>query len=53
MYDQRKEDHFDKLLSKYQCEFKKGFRAQHCLPAMIEKPRKSLDSRGACSCSFD
>ena len=29
MYDQLK-DHFDKLLSKYQCGFRKGFSTQHC-----------------------
>ena len=45
MYDQLK-DHFDKLLSKYQCGFRKGFSTQHCLLAMIEKQRKSLDSGG-------
>ena len=45
MYDQLK-DHFDKLLSKYQCGFRKGFSAQHFLLAMIEKLRKSLDSWG-------
>ena len=46
MYDQLK-DHFDKLLSKYQCEFRKGFSTQHCLPpAVIKKLRKSLDSGG-------
>ena len=43
MYDQLK-DYFDKLLSKYQCGFRKGFSTQHCLLAMIEKLRKSLDS---------
>ena len=46
MYDQLK-DHFDKLLSKYQCGFRKGFNTQHRLLAMIEKLRKSLDIRGA------
>ena len=46
MYDQLKDD-FDKLLSKYQCGFRKGFSTQHCLLAMIEKLRKSLDSGGA------
>ena len=45
-YDQLK-DHFDKLLSKYQCGFRKGFSTQHCLLAMIEKLRKSLDSVGS------
>ena len=45
MYDQLK-DHFDKLLSKYQCGFRKGFSTQHCLLAMIEKLRRGF------SCSF-
>ena len=27
----------------YQCGFRKGFNAQHCLVVMIEKWRKSLD----------
>ena len=36
VYDQLK-DHFDKLLSKYQCGFRKGFSTQHCLLGMIEK----------------
>ena len=36
MYDQLK-DYFDKLLSKYQCGFRKGLSTQHCLLAMIEK----------------
>ena len=43
MYDQLK-GHFDKLLSKYQCGFRKRFTTQHCLLAMTEKLRKSLDS---------
>ena len=42
-YDQLK-DYFDKILSKYQCRFRKGFSIQHCLLAMIEKLPKSLDS---------
>ena len=45
MYDQLK-DHFDKLLSKYQCGFRKGFSTQHCLLTIIEKLRKRLDSGG-------
>ena len=43
MYD-RLTDYFGKLLSKYQCEFRKGFSTQHCLLATIEKLRKNLDS---------
>ena len=46
MYDQLK-NHFNKLLSKYQCGFRKGFSTQHCLLAMIEKLRKSIESRRA------
>ena len=29
--------YFDMLFSKFQCSFWKGFNAQHCLLAMIEK----------------
>ena len=35
--------YFDMLFSKFQCSFWKGFNAQHCLLAMIEKWRKTLD----------
>ena len=54
MYDQLK-DYFDKLLSKYQCGFRKGFSTQHCLLAMIEKLRKSLEQSwaGDFSCPFN
>ena len=45
MYDQLN-DYFHKPLSKYQCRFRKGFSTQHCLLAIIEKLRKSLDSGG-------
>ena len=34
MYDHLK-DHFHRLLSKYQCEFRKGFSTRHCQLAMI------------------
>ena len=34
---------FEENLSDYQCGFRKGFNAQHCLVVMIEKWRKSLD----------
>ena len=33
--------YMDKFLSKYQCGFRKGYNAQHCLLAMIEKWKKS------------
>ena len=32
---------------KYQCGFRKGFNAQHCLVSMIEKWKESVDSGGA------
>ena len=35
-----------KLLSKFQCGFRKGFNAQHCLLVMIEKWSKTLDKGG-------
>ena len=38
--------YFDKLFSKFQCGFWKNFNAQHCLLAMIEKWRKTLDKGG-------
>ena len=28
---------FDKVLSKHQCEFRKGFSAQHCLTKLLEQ----------------
>ena len=34
----------DKFLSKYQCGFRKGYNAQHCLLAMIEKWKKTVDN---------
>ena len=34
----------DQFLSKYQCRFRKGFIAQHCLLAMLEKWKKSADT---------
>ena len=43
MHDQLK-DYFDKILSKYQCEFRKGLSTQHYLLSMIEKLQKSLDN---------
>ena len=38
--------YFDTLLSKFQCGFQKGFNAQYCLLAMIEKWHKTLDKGG-------
>ena len=39
--------YFDNILSKYQCEFCKGFNAQHCLVSMIEQGKESVDNGGA------
>ena len=35
----------DQFLSKYQCGFPKGFSAQHCLLAMLEKWKKAVDTK--------
>ena len=46
IYDQIKK-YFDDVLSKYQCGFRKGYSAQHCLMSLIEKWKESVDSGGA------
>ena len=46
LYNQM-QTYFDNLLSKYQCGFRKGFNAQHCLVSIIEKWKESVDSGGA------
>ena len=38
--------YFDTLFSKFQRGYRKGFNRQHCLLAMIEKWRKTLDEGG-------
>ena len=38
---------FDSLLSKYQCGFRRGYNAQHCLVSLIEKWKKSVVNGGA------
>ena len=35
--------YFQTLFSKFQCGFRKGFNAQHCLLAMVEKWHKAKD----------
>ena len=37
--------YFEKIFSKYQTGFRKGFNPQICLVAITEKFRKSLDQR--------
>ena len=39
--------YFHNILSKNQSGFRKGYSSQHCLVAMIEKWKKSLDSKGS------
>ena len=34
---------FQNIFSKYQCGFRKGFSTQHCLLAMLEKWKRSID----------
>ena len=36
---------FEPILSKYQCGFRKGFSAQHCLLAMLEKWKSAVDNK--------
>ena len=38
--------YLNQIFSKYQCGFRKGYNAQHCLMAMIEKWRKFIDIGG-------
>ena len=42
MYDQIC-PYFQTIFSKFQCGFRKDFNAQHCLLAMVEKWRKTVD----------
>ena len=41
------QQYFDNILSKYQCNFCKGFNSLHCLIKKIEKWRESVDKSGA------
>ena len=43
LYNQM-QTYFDNLLSKYQCGFRKGFNAQHCLVNMMEEWREKVDN---------
>ena len=38
---------FDSLLCKYQCRFRRGYIAQHCMITLIKKWNKSVDNGGA------
>ena len=46
LHDQMSE-FFDNIFSKYQCGFRKGYSAQHCLLVMIEEWKKVVDNGGA------
>ena len=46
LYDQIK-NYFENILSKYQCGLCKGYNAQDCLLALIEKWKQSADNGGA------
>ena len=46
LYNQM-QTYLDILLSKYQCGFRKGFNAQHCLVNMMEEWREKVDNGGA------
>ena len=40
--------YFEPIFSKYQCGFRKGIGAQHCLTVMVENWKKCLDKNGVC-----
>ena len=46
MRDSQIYPYFHIIFSKFQCGFRKGFDAQHCVLAMVEKWRKTLDEGG-------
>ena len=45
LYDQMS-NFFEDIFSKYQCGFRKGYSAQHCLLVMIEKWKRIVDYGG-------
>ena len=45
LYDQIA-TYFEHIFSRYQCSFRKGYSAQQCLLAMIEKWKKTVDNGG-------
>ena len=48
LYDQMY-SYFDKFFVKYQCCFRKGYNAQHCLLVMIEKMKEARDKSKVCA----
>ena len=41
------QSYFDKIFSKFQCGFRKGYNAQNCLLVLVEKWKESVDNGGA------
>ena len=41
------QSYFEKIFSKFQCGFRKGYNAQNCLLVLIEKWKESIDNGGA------
>ena len=39
-------EYFEPILSKFQCGFRKGYNAQHCLLTMLEKWKTVVDKKG-------
>ena len=48
LYDQMY-SYFDTFFVKYQCGFRKGYNAQHCLLVMIEKMKEARDKNKVCA----
>ena len=38
-------EYFESFLSRYQCEFRKGFSVQNCLLSMLEKWESAIDNK--------
>ena len=45
MFKQMSEMFESSVFSKYQCGFRKGFSAQHCLVSMLEKWKSATDNK--------
>ena len=52
MYDQISK-YFETRFSKFQCGFQKGYSAEHCLLAMIEKWKTAVDNGGVFAASLN
>ena len=40
------QNYFKNILSKYHCAFRKGYNAQHCLIALLEKWKQTVNNGG-------